>query len=703
MAVSVNIPGFGEVQAQNAAQDDTLNRIASILTDIASKQGAKLSAGSVKALDRASKKAAISTRKASDSVENLGHRSGDASSNIYGLSTAAQTMKSAFAQASSSLTSGKETFGSGLDIMAGMIKSGGKLVQEGLEKIPVASIAGGLIGLATGAGAAILAIISQTAKSFQALQQAGGSFGYSLEAVRDQANMAGLRLDQFQNVFAKNSKAFAAFGGSTEQGARDFARLNMAVRDGRKGFGGVGRDLLRMGIGFEEQASGVADSLEQFKLAGMNLQSMANPAAAVGRYQLIQAKQLKVLTQLNGTTMEQEKAKQSKMKDDAALQMILAKTSGDQRIALQRAYAEAESLMPGAGRLMLEMFESGGPMTEASGMFLMANKEIGRVVAQTAAGVKSGMIGSEIAGEQMARNLNNAAMNANRLENAQNLGAAVLAGQGGPFAEVVKNTFVQGQKLEQALGNVTEIFEDLDKLSKPAVGMTKTVLDTLEAQQKITTQISTIMTSIAGGPLAREFVLDPVSAGAEWLTELAKAGTEVTKGWREGLMPASADLTTIFNDLFPDWLLGIVRGMAPAAKPKGEALGGPIDAGGSYIVGERGPELITPGLSGFVTPSNKLFALMQDSVTTAMDDMIASTQGSAMSAGTDMQAEMDKISAISGQGGTAMAETTDVSRKREVEDAMLALPGLLMDNTDAVNKANVDTTDILDVFYRALA
>jgi len=118
LAVTVNIPGFGEVSAQNAAQDDTLNRIASILTDIASKQGAKVSTGSIKALNLASQKAAMSTRRAADSVDNLGDSSGAASSSIYGLASTAKTVKSAFAQASSGLSSGKDTFGSGFDIMA---------------------------------------------------------------------------------------------------------------------------------------------------------------------------------------------------------------------------------------------------------------------------------------------------------------------------------------------------------------------------------------------------------------------------------------------------------------------------------------------------------------------------------------------------------------------------------------------------------
>jgi hypothetical protein len=701
LAVSVNIPGFGEVTAQNAAQDDTLNRIASILTDIASKQGAKVSTGSIKALNLESKKAAGSTRKAASSVENLGARSGDASSSIYGLTTAANTVKSAFAKASSSMTSGKETFGSGLIIMADMLKAGGELFSKELAKVPLGGIAGGLVGVATGVGAAILAMVAETSKSFQSLQQAGGSFGYSLDAVRNQANSAGLRLDQFQRVFAKNAKAFAAFGGSTEQGARDFARLNKAVRDGRAGFGGVGRDLLRMGIGFEEQAAGVADSLEQFKLAGMNLQSMANPAAAVGRYQLIQARQLKVLSQLNGTTIEQEKEKQKALRADATNRMILSKYTGEDRLKVEAAMAQAESLMVGGGKLFLQQMESGGPMTEGMGMMAMQYPEFAKQTGLMAQGIKGGRLSLEETSTFMARNMSEAAHAADSQRVGATAGILALGGVSNGYVDSAKKLFVHGENLGLALGNVTKIFTDLDKLSTPAKGMTKTMLDTLEAQQKISTALSTIMTDISGGKLAQDVVLGPVSGAADFLTELAETGALASAALGEkGLTGAAGDLKTMFENLIPDWMKSFVKGVSPA-KPKPEALGGPINAGGSYLVGERGPELITPSQSAFVSPNNKLFALMQDSVEAAMADMRSSTKEPAM-AGTNMQAEMDRISAISGQGGTATAETND-GRKRDVEDAMLALPGLLMENTDAVNKANVENTDSLNVFYRALA
>lgn len=63
-------------------------------------------------------------------------------------------------------------------------------------------------------------------------------------------------------------------------------------------------------------------------------------------------------------------------------------------------------------------------------------------------------------------------------------------------------------------------------------------------------------------------------------------------------------LDSIVNAVVPDWakkLLGI--GTVDAQR----AIGGPVTAGKTYLVGERGPELFTPPVSGNIVPNNKLF------------------------------------------------------------------------------------------------
>ena len=146
-------------------------------------------------------------------------------------------------------------------------------------------------------------------------------------------------------------------------------------------------------------------------------------------------------------------------------------------------------------------------------------------------------------------------------------------------------------------------------------------------------------------------------------------------------------------------MMGLIGKVSPA-KPKGQQYGGPFDAGEALMFETGKPEAITFNKPGSVTPTNKLFESIMPDMQKMIDDMVASTQGgAAMLAGTETSAMQDEMSKVA--AGMKMAGGDD-GRKRDVEDAMLALPGLLMDNTEAINKANVENQDSLDVFYRAV-
>ncbi len=54
----------------------------------------------------------------------------------------------------------------------------------------------------------------------------------------------------------------------------------------------------------------------------------------------------------------------------------------------------------------------------------------------------------------------------------------------------------------------------------------------------------------------------------------------------------------LFTEPAADFIGGLISGS--------RASGGPVSAGGTYLVGERGPELFTPQASGYITPNNAL-------------------------------------------------------------------------------------------------
>lgn len=118
-----------------------------------------------------------------------------------------------------------------------------------------------------------------------------------------------------------------------------------------------------------------------------------------------------------------------------------------------------------------------------------------------------------------------------------------------------------------------------------------------------------------------------------------KIGPIINKSWdtiaaEEAAKRIQASFAAFLFDPFQDGLKGMLKGfvdtlrkmLAEAAAsavlravasffPGGSflntlftprAMGGPVSGGGSYLVGERGPEIFTPGASGMITPNHRI-------------------------------------------------------------------------------------------------
>ena len=67
--------------------------------------------------------------------------------------------------------------------------------------------------------------------------------------------------------------------------------------------------------------------------------------------------------------------------------------------------------------------------------------------------------------------------------------------------------------------------------------------------------------------------------------------TAITGGFNEGFDTGLLNFASDYNQR----RFGFMR-----------AEGGPVKGGSSYIVGERGPEMFTPGVSGMITPNHAM-------------------------------------------------------------------------------------------------
>jgi hypothetical protein len=107
-----------------------------------------------------------------------------------------------------------------------------------------------------------------------------------------------------------------------------------------------------------------------------------------------------------------------------------------------------------------------------------------------------------------------------------------------------------------------------------------------------------------------------VSVG-EWVTSTSAAFSDFGTSIYDAIVGAFDRVTAKVGAWF-DWIKGklssvgssisgLFGGGDSAATPDGaRAKGGPVRRGGTYLVGENGPEMFTPGASGSIIPNNRL-------------------------------------------------------------------------------------------------
>ena len=109
-------------------------------------------------------------------------------------------------------------------------------------------------------------------------------------------------------------------------------------------------------------------------------------------------------------------------------------------------------------------------------------------------------------------------------------------------------------------------------------------------------------------------VADEVAASFERManTIVVDIGNGI-KGLIKGTQSLNDVLTNVLDRMADAFLNMAIFGNVAGSSVTGGLLGsifrangGPVKGGGSYIVGEKGPELFTPGVSGMVTPNHAL-------------------------------------------------------------------------------------------------
>jgi alkanesulfonate monooxygenase SsuD/methylene tetrahydromethanopterin reductase-like flavin-dependent oxidoreductase (luciferase family) len=172
-----------------------------------------------------------------------------------------------------------------------------------------------------------------------------------------------------------------------------------------------------------------------------------------------------------------------------------------------------------------------------------------------------------------------------RLENM--IGAEILIGKTNEEAQAFIDNMLEG---------IDFLIAEEEKAMRAAAGFNEQgelIVDTSKELREIGRDIGLTFSSafedaVTGGKKFR----DILAGIAQDLLKLAtrKLVTEPLLKSFEGLLTnSSSGIGSFFTDLF---------------KPR--ALGGPVSAGGAFLVGEKGPELFVPGTSGSIVSNDKL-------------------------------------------------------------------------------------------------
>ena len=651
MAVTVDIPGVGSVQATNAAENSTLQ---AILSAIQSQQGVNISAAGAKQLNRESSKAAKTTSQAAGQVGFLGIQSTNTGNQISNMGRKASMQ---FKMAAGTLA--RSFTGSGG--VAGMVDGLGAALGGLAKTMPI-------IGGALSVGIGFLAgQLSATAKGYESSIQSGASFGYSLDAMRKVAADSGVTFGQLSAISIKAADSLSKFGGRTLAGSVSFSNSLRTLRNDTNGFS---TSLLRMGMDFEQQGVAMADYMGQLASAGLDIEKIDPSSVAKGMFEL--TRQQKIMAQLNGTSLEQERQKQKASRQDVDLQAALLKLAPEQRAAAQDLISKFTDLGgPGMKKLAAEILVFGDAATVSSGLLQSVSPTISGALRDTLLAAKrdqsvlrDSTSNTAIIGGVMN---NTSGLQADRAAIGE-LAQLSIVGVSSAIVDVAKNTLIATiDTTAKSLNNaLPKIVAGLDRIV-PLASVGGPLDNAFVGLGKLSQSLKLALEGLA----FKAFSSKTVAAITMGTRELAETFDNIVGTATRGAAGLIRDDKKKQKDLFDGIAAGVYKAIKEhfTGQPSvgSNFYGGPIGLGQTSVVGESRPggrgELITAGT----------------------DMNVVNNENSQSIVGT-LKGVADKMASMN----------AEQRMDPDAMNAMKQLPGLVMQLTDVVRSTSRDNSDALN-------
>ena len=188
----------------------------------------------------------------------------------------------------------------GMSAYSGLVAAGGKALGQLAGE---STIAGKSLGALAGASSGLITAIFKQSdalfKSYQDISQIGAAGTSGMQGVFDNMQKFGYSIEElpkFGALLAQNSEALAAFGGTVEQGVKQFANVAEGIQRS-----GLQTEFERMGMSVDSINKGTAAYLKTQAMTGASAaKSQAELTAGAAEY----IRQQDILSKLTGKSAE---------------------------------------------------------------------------------------------------------------------------------------------------------------------------------------------------------------------------------------------------------------------------------------------------------------------------------------------------------------------------------------------------------------
>ena len=641
MAVNISIPGVGTVQAANAATESTLQQLLSVMSGQTQRQRradseiaqasrtqagyANRAADSMGQMATNSQSAATATKQyfnsLQENIQRVSLAAGDVTNSGLGvyfkqLGATAVDVSTTWAKSfreirMDPIKRAGDVFATQIDMMG---SGAGQAVKYfgNLAQMPgVGEAAQGVIKMATNVlllgNKAMADELKHSVEALQTFNKMGASFGGGISELRVISNNAGVTIDQFANGM-KKSEQFIHLMGVSVGGASKMVSRNMEELGATAGTSGASlrNELRALGYTIDDQIELSAQYLANLK-STMTVEKFRNlDAEKVARGTRQYAEDLKVLADITGKNAKQamEEARMKSMEAD-----IMAQLSPEEAEKFQKAYAAMPDY---AKKGFLEYVATGGQAItdQATNIGMAQNKEFERLIKGSYANIKNTAYSADQMNADVLKQTAEVRQEQERqlkqggaaINIASRLGASGLDGISNLFNAMLTNGQYMPDAVDKSVAAAKKMAEMTTKLSADVVVIQDQTQKLANALQK---EITPYMGSYAKAyKNAATFMNELSVLGVQGIT-----GKGIDKEGREYPMTPGQfliELKEIFKaqgKIFFEKILEEIKKESQSTRPNARALGGPVDKGSQYIVGERGPELFVPTTSGTILPN----------------------------------------------------------------------------------------------------